>query len=178
MINDNFEVLFDERMIEERVNALGKQITNDYQGKDLLVIAILKGSFMFFSDLLKRIDLPVEIDFMAAKSYGDNTHPGEVRIIKDLDKPIEGRHILIVEDVLDTGQTLHALYKLLEVRGAASLKTCTLLDKPARRKTDFYADYKGFDIPDKYVIGYGLDYAEKYRNLPYVAVVKDISLLK
>ena len=174
MINDNLEVLFDEKAIAQRVEALGKEITADYEGKDLLVIAILKGSLMFFSDLLKKIDLPLEIDFMAAKSYGDNTHPGEVHIVKDLDKPIEGRHILIVEDILDTGQTHHALYKLLDVRGAASLKTCTFLDKPARRTTDFYADYKGYEIPDYFVVGYGLDYAERYRNLPYVAILKGV----
>jgi hypoxanthine phosphoribosyltransferase len=173
MVYDNLEVLYDETVIAQRVEALGKEITKDYEGKDLLVISILKGSFMFFSDLLKKIDLPLEIDFMAAKSYGDKTHPGEVRIIKDLDKPIEGRHILIVEDILDTGQTLNALYKLLEVRGAASLKTCAFLDKPARRTADFYADYKGYEIPDYFVVGYGLDFAERYRNLPYVAVIKD-----
>lgn len=173
MIYENLEVLYDEKTIAQRVEALGKEITKDYQGKDLLMIGILKGSFMFFSDLLKKIELPLEIDFMAAKSYGDQTHPGEVRIIKDLDKPIEGRHILIVEDILDTGQTLTALYKLLEVRGAASLKTCAFLDKPARRTTDFYADYKGYEIPDYFVVGYGLDFAERYRNLPYVAVIKD-----
>lgn len=173
MVYDNLEVLYDEKTIAQRVEALGKEITKDYAGKDLLMIGILKGSFMFFADLLKKVDLPLEIDFMGAKSYGDNTHPGEVRIMKDLDKPIEGRHILIVEDILDTGQTLTALYKLLEVRGAASLKTCAFLDKPARRTTDFYADYKGYEIPDYFVVGYGLDYAEKYRNLPYVAIVKD-----
>lgn len=173
MVYDNLEVLYDEKTIAQRVEALGKEITKDYEGKDLLMIGILKGSFMFFSDLLKKIDLPLEIDFMAAKSYGDKTHPGEVRIIKDLDKPIEGRHILIVEDILDTGQTLTALYKMLEVRGAASLKTCAFLDKPARRTTDFYANYKGYEIPDYFVVGYGLDFAEKYRNLPYVAIIKD-----
>lgn len=169
MSTEKLNVLYSEEQIAARVEALGKEITADYQGKDLLVIGILKGSFMFFSDLVKKIDLPLEIDFMGAKSYGDNTHPGEVRIVKDLDKPIEGRHILIVEDILDTGQTLHALYKLLEVRGAASLRTCTFLDKPARRNTDFYADYKGYEIPDYFAVGYGLDYAEKYRNLPYIA---------
>lgn len=173
MVYDNLEVLYDEKTIAQRVEAIGKEITKDYEGKDLLMIGILKGSFMFFSDLLKKIDLPLEIDFMAAKSYGDKTHPGEVRIIKDLDKPIEGRHILIVEDILDTGQTLTALYKMLEVRGAASLKTCAFLDKPARRTTDFYANYKGYEIPDYFVVGYGLDFAEKYRNLPYVAIIKD-----
>ena len=173
MAYDNLEVLFDEKTIAQRVEALGEKITADYAGKDLLIIGILKGSFMFFSDLLKKIDLPLEIDFMAAKSYGDKTYSGEVRIIKDLDKPIEGRHILIVEDILDTGRTLTALYKMLEVRGAASLKTCTFLDKPARRTTDFHADYKGYEIPDYFVVGYGLDYAEKYRNLPFVAVIKD-----
>lgn len=174
MVYNNLEVLFDENAIAQRVEALGKMITEDYQGKDLLVVGILKGSFMFFADLLKKIDIPLEIDFMAAKSYGDATHPGEVRIVKDLDRPIEGRHILIVEDILDTGQTLHALYKLLEVRGAASLKTVAFLDKPARRTTDFYADYKGYEIPDHFVVGYGLDYNELYRNLPYVAIVKGL----
>ncbi len=169
MKKENLKVLYSEEVIAQRVAALAKEITRDYQDKDLLVIAILKGSFMFFSDLLKKIDLPLEIDFMVAKSYGDKTHPGEVRIMKDLDKPIEGRHILIVEDILDTGQTLHALYKLLEVRGAASLRTCAFLDKPARRNTDFYADYIGYEIPDYFVVGYGLDYAERYRNLPYIA---------
>ena len=170
----NLEVLFDEEAIAKRVAELGKVITEDYEGKDLLVVGILKGSFMFLSDLLKHIDLPLEIDFMSAKSYGDNTHPGEVRIVKDLDSPLDGRHVLIVEDILDTGQTLHALYKLLEVRGAASLKTVTFLDKPARRTTDFYADYKGYEIPDHFVVGYGLDYGEHYRNLPYVAIVKGL----
>lgn len=169
MKKDNLKVIYDEKAIAQRVEALGKEITSDYAGKDLLAIGILKGSFMFFADLLKKIDLPLEIDFMVAKSYGDNSHPGEVRIVKDLDKPIEGRHILIVEDILDTGQTLNALYKLLEVRGAASIKTCAFLDKPARRNTDFYADYKGYEIPDYFAVGYGLDYAEKYRNLPYIA---------
>ncbi|MDO4542144.1 MAG: hypoxanthine phosphoribosyltransferase [Bacillota bacterium] len=169
MKKDNLKIIYDEETIAKRVDALAKEITRDYDGKDLLAIGILKGSFMFFSDLLKKIDLPLEIDFMVAKSYGDNTHPGEVRIMKDLDKPIEGRHVLIVEDILDTGQTLNALYKLLEVRGAASIKTCTFLDKPARRNTDFYADYKGYEIPDFFAVGYGLDCAEKYRNLPYIA---------
>lgn len=169
MNKDNLKVIYDEKAIAQRVEALGKEITSDYAGKDLLAIGILKGSFMFFADLLKKIDLPLEIDFMVAKSYGDKSHPGEVRIIKDLDKPIEGRHVLIVEDILDTGQTLNALYKLLEVRGAASIKTCTFLDKPARRNTDFYADYKGYEIPDYFAVGYGLDFAEKYRNLPYIA---------
>ncbi len=169
MAKETLEVLFDEKAIAERVETLGAEITKDYEGKDLLVIAILKGSFMFFSDLLKKIDLPLEIDFMSAKSYGDATHPGEVRIVKDLDNPIEGRHILIVEDILDTGQTLSALYKLLDVRGAASLRTCAFLDKTARRTVDFHADYKGYEIPDHFVVGYGLDYAERYRNLPYIA---------
>ena len=172
MAKETLEVLFDEKAIAERVESIGAAITEDYKGKDLLVIAILKGSFMFFSDLLKKIDLPLEIDFMSAKSYGDATHPGEVRIVKDLDNPIEGRHILIVEDILDTGQTLNALYKLLKVRGAASLKTCAFLDKTALRTVDFHADYKGYEIPDYFVVGYGLDFAERYRNLPYIANLK------
>lgn len=171
MTKDRLEVLFDEETIAKRVEALGKEITKDYEGKDLLVVAILKGSFIFASDLVRHIDLPLEMDFMSAKSYGDNMHPGEVRIVKDLDKPIDGRHILIVEDILDTGQTLNALYKMLDVRGAASIRTCAFLDKPARRNTDFYADYKGYEIPDYFVVGYGLDYQERYRNLPYIAQI-------
>lgn len=165
------EILFHEEEIEQRVGELAARITKDYQGKDLLVIGILKGSCIFFADLIRKIDLPLEIDFMAAKSYGDKTHPGEVRIIKDLDKPIEGRHILVVEDILDTGQTLNALFKMLKVRGAASLKAATFLDKPSRRKVDFQAEYVGYAIPDRFAVGYGLDFAEKYRNLPYIGVL-------
>jgi len=166
------EILINEEEIKRRVEEMAAQITEDYQGKDLLVIGILKGSCIFFADLIRKIDLPLEIDFMAAKSYGDKMHPGEVRIIKDLDKPIEGRHILVVEDILDTGQTLNALFKMLEVRGAASLKAATFLDKPSRRKADFQAAYVGYSIPDRFAVGYGLDYSEKYRNLPFVAVIE------
>ncbi len=165
------EILFQEEEINRRVEELAAAITKEYRDKDLLVIGILKGCCVFFADLIRKIDLPLEIDFMAAKSYGGGTHPGEVRIIKDLDKPIEGRHILVVEDILDTGQTLNALFKMLEVRGAASLKAAAFLDKPSRRKIEFEAAYVGYAIPDRFVVGYGLDYAEKYRNLPYIAVI-------
>lgn len=167
------EILIQEKDIANKVEELAARITADYQGKDLLVIGILKGSCLFFADLIRKIDLPLEIDFMAAKSYGDQTHPGEVRIIKDLDNAIEGRHILVVEDILDTGQTLHALFQMLKVRGAASLKAAAFLDKPSRRKADFQAQYVGYSIPDRFVVGYGLDYAEKYRNLPYIAVMSE-----
>ena len=167
------KVLFTEQEIAERVAALGREINRDYQGKDLLVVGILKGSFIFMADLVRRIGLPLEIDFMAAKSYGDGTHPGELRVIKDLDKPLKGRHVLIVEDILDTGQTLKALYKMLEVRGAASLRTCAFLDKPSRRINDMQADYVGYGIDDYFVVGYGLDFAEKYRDLPYIGMIED-----
>lgn len=167
------KILITEEQIKTRVAELGAILTEAYQGKDLLVVGILKGSFVFMADLVRQLDLPLEIDFMVVKSYGDGTHPGELRVIKDLDKPLKGRHILIVEDILDTGQTLTALYKMLEVRGASSLKTCTFLDKPARRVNQFEADYVGYEIEDHFVVGYGLDRAQQYRHLPYVAVCSD-----
>ena len=163
------EVLIDAEAVKAKVQELGARLTAEYQGKDLLVVGILKGSVIFMADLLRAIDLPLEIDFMAAKSYGDFTiSEGKVRITKDLDKAIAGRHILIVEDIIDTGKTLSALNVVLKDRGAASIRVCALLDKPDRREVDFNADYVGFVIPDKFIVGYGLDYAEAYRNLPYV----------
>ena len=170
----NLEVLFDEKAIAERVEALGKAITEDYEGKDLLVVGILKGSFMFLSDLLKHIDLPVEIDFMRVSSYGGGTETtSSINIILDLlRKDLDQCDIVIVEDIIDSGRTLAHLTQYLKLKGVHSVRTCTLLDKPERREVDFEADYVGSVIPDEFVVGYGLDYDEKYRALPYVGILK------
>ncbi len=157
----------------ERVEELGRQITQDYQGKDLVLVGILKGAVVFFADLIRHVELPMSMDFMAISSYGNATKSaGVVRILKDLDKDIVGKHIIIVEDIVDSGLTLSFLKENLLSRGAASLRICALLDKPERRKVDIRADYQGFSIPDAFVVGYGLDYAEYYRNLPYIGVLK------
>jgi len=166
-------VLISEEEIAQRVSELGRQISADYEGKDLVIIGILKGAVVFMSDLIRSIVIPLEMDFMATSSYGEATETsGVVRLLKDLDTSIEGRDILIVEDIIDSGLTLSYLSKLLLSRKPASLKTAVLLDKPERRKTQFSADYVGFTIPDQFVIGYGLDYNHKYRELPYVGVVE------
>jgi hypoxanthine phosphoribosyltransferase len=167
------EILFTEEQVAARVAELGAMIAADYEGQDLLVIGILKGAAMFMGDLIKRIDKVVEIDFMAVSSYGKSSESsGVVRIIKDLDHSIEGRHVLIVEDIIDSGLTLAYLKNLLEQRKAASVRIATLLDKPSRHQVDMKADYLGFSVPDHFIVGYGLDFAEKYRNLPYVGVLK------
>ncbi len=167
-------ILIDEEALQLKIKELGEQITKDYQGKDLFVICILKGAVMFVSDLIKRIDLPLEIDFMAISSYGNSTKSsGIVRIIKDLNEEIKGKHILIVEDIIDSGLTLSYLIDNLKSREPASVAICTLLDKPDNRKTDIDIVYTGFVVPDEFVVGYGLDYAEKYRNLPFIAVLKE-----
>ncbi len=167
-------ILIDEEALQLKIKELGEQITKDYQGKELLVICILKGAVMFVSDLIKRIDLPLEIDFMAISSYGNSTKSsGIVRIIKDLNEEIKGKHILIVEDIIDSGLTLSYLIDNLKSREPASVAICTLLDKPDNRKTDIDIVYTGFVVPDEFVVGYGLDYAEKYRNLPFIAVLKE-----
>ncbi|MGE5455186.1 MAG: hypoxanthine phosphoribosyltransferase [Methylocystaceae bacterium] len=172
MLND-VEVLFTAEEIEKRVKELGQQITHDYQGEELLVACILKGAFMFMSDLVRAIDGMVNLDFMDVSSYGASTETsGEVRIMKDLEVAIEGRHVLIVEDIIDTGLTLQYILSMLKQRNPKSLEVCTLLDKPSRRQSDVVAKYNGFSIPDKFVVGYGLDYAERYRNLPGVYVLK------
>jgi hypoxanthine phosphoribosyltransferase len=166
------EILVQSDDLQRRVSALGDEITRDYEGKDLLLICVLKGAVFFLSDLMRRIDLPCEVDFMAVASYGDATESsGVVRILKDLDAPIEGRHVLIVEDIVDSGLTLEYLLRNLLGRGPASLEVCALLTKPARRKTQIQAKYVGFEIPNRFVIGYGLDHAERHRNLPYVAAL-------
>mgnify|MGYP001025604483 CR=1 FL=1 len=167
-------ILIDEEALQLKIKELGEQITRDYQEKELLVICILKGAVMFVSDLIKRIDLPLEIDFMAISSYGNSTKSsGIVRIIKDLNEEIKGKHILVVEDIIDSGLTLSYLIDNLKSREPASVAICTLLDKPDNRKTDIDIAYTGFVVPDEFVVGYGLDYAEKYRNLPFIAVLKE-----
>ena len=165
--------LLTREQLAKRVAELGARITEDYRGKDLLMVGILKGAVVFFSDLIRHVDIPVSIDFMAISSYGSATKSsGVVRILKDLDHAIAGRHVIIVEDIVDTGKTLAFLKENLLARGAASLKICTLLDKPERRQVEIEADYFGFVIPNEFVVGYGLDYAEKYRNLPDIGVLK------
>jgi len=171
--NDVKDVLFTPEEIQGRVKELGTRIEDDYRGKELLIIAVLKGANMFLSDLIRHIDLPMEVDFMAASSYGNTTESsGVVRILKDLDYPIEGKHVLLIEDLIDTGLTLHYLAENLKSRGPSSFRICTLLDKPERRKIDIEVHYKGFDIPDEFIVGYGIDYSQRYRNLPYVATLK------
>jgi len=168
------KILIDEDTLQAKVRELGAKITEDYEGKNLLLICVLKGAAVFVSDLMKRINLPLEIDFMAVSSYGSDTKSsGVVRILKDLDKGIEGKHLLIVEDIIDSGLTLSYLIENHKARGPESVEVCTILDKPDRRKVDMNIRYTGFQVPDEFVVGYGLDYAEKYRNLPYVAVLKE-----
>jgi hypoxanthine phosphoribosyltransferase len=172
--NPNLDVLLSEEKIQTRIKELGAQITQDYAGLNPLLIGVLKGACFFLSDLMRAIDTRVGIEFMAISSYGSSTRTsGEVRIMKDLDVPIEGRHILVVEDIVDTGLTLSYLLANLESRGAASVKLAALLDKHERRQREVKIDYLGFPIPDAFVVGYGLDFAERYRNLPFIAVLKD-----
>jgi hypoxanthine phosphoribosyltransferase len=167
------EILFTEEEIQHKIAELGRQISVDYAGRNLLVLCVLKGAFIFIADLVKRLDVPLEVDFMAISSYGAASQSsGVVKILKDLDAPVEGRDILIVEDIIDSGLTLSYLIDVLERRNARSIKVVALFDKPHRRKADLEADYKGFLIPDAFIVGYGLDYAEKYRNLPYVGILK------
>ena len=168
------EVLLTEEEIELRVKELGKEITKDYEGKELLVVGILKGAVIFMAELCKNIDLPIMIDFMAVSSYGNSSiSTGEVKINKDLDFSVEGKDVLIVEDIIDTGFTLSYLTDNLRKRGANSVRIVTLLDKHDRRNVEVKVDYLGFSIPDEFVVGYGLDYSERYRNLPYVAALKE-----
>ncbi|WP_028306977.1 hypoxanthine phosphoribosyltransferase [Desulfitibacter alkalitolerans] len=172
MEKDVKEVLVSETNIKKLVAQLGQRITSDYEGKEIMVICILKGAVMFCADLIREIKVPLKLDFMAVSSYGESTESsGAVQILKDLDSSVEGRHLLIVEDIVDTGLTLRYLISILNARGPASIKTCAFLDKPERRKVDVKIDYSGIEIPDAFVIGYGLDYAEDYRHLPYVAVL-------
>lgn len=173
MHEDIAEVLFTKEQIREKVEELGKTISLEYKGLNPLCICVLKGAVPFMADLIREIDIPIEVDFMDVSSYGDSTKSsGVVRIIKDLETPVEGRHVLIVEDIIDSGLTLSYLVEMLKARNAASVKIITMLDKPERRKVDLRPDYSGYTIPDAFVVGYGLDYAEKYRNLPYIGILK------
>lgn len=168
------KVLLTEETLARRISEMGTELTRDYRNRDLFVIGVLKGANIFMSDLIRRIELPLHIDFMAVSSYGMSTESsGTVRILKDLDFSIEGKDVLIVEDIIDSGLTLNYLMKILMERKPASLRICTLLDKPDRRRVDIPVDYCGFQIPDAFIVGYGIDYAEKYRNLPYVAVLDE-----
>lgn len=173
MNQDIQKVLLTEQQIQAKIMELGKNIAEDFRGKNPLVICILKGAFIFMADLVKKIDIPLEIDFMAISSYGHSTtSSGEVKIIKDLDIPVEGRNLLIVEDIIDSGLTLSYLIDVLERRNAQTITIVSLFNKMARRTVSLTPDYVGFELPDEFVVGYGLDYAEKYRNLPYIGVLK------
>ena len=174
MRDDIQTVLVTEEQLRAKVAELGARISRDYAGKDLLLVSILKGAVVFMADLMRAVTIPCSIDFMVVSSYGGtNTQStGLVKIVKDLDADLSGREVLIVEDVLDTGVTLSNLVPMLKMRHPNSVRICAILDKPARRKTDIRADYTGFEVPDAFVVGYGLDYDEKYRNLPYVGVLK------
>ena len=166
-------ILYSEEQLRQRVKELGAQITADYAGKEPVLASVLRGSYIFMADLTRAIDLPVTVDFMAVSSYGAGTKSsGQVEIKKDLSDSIEGRDLIIVEDILDSGNTLFYLMEILKARKPASIRICTLMDKPDRRTQPIVADYVGFTIPDAFVVGYGLDYSEKYRNLPYVGILK------
>lgn len=170
---DEIEVMYDEATIDARIRQLGEQISKDYEGKNILMVCVLKGGVYFMTELSKRVTVPVKLDFMCVSSYGSNTiSSGNIKIKKDMDESIEGKDVLVVEDIVDTGRTLACLLQLLKERGAASIRLCTLLDKPDRRVVPVHVDYTGFTIPDAFVVGYGLDYDQKYRNLPYIGVVK------
>lgn len=173
MKNDILRVLLSEEELQKKVNELGAQISADYAGKRLLMVSVLKGSVIFMADLMRAVTIPAEIDFMSVSSYGSSSKTsGVVKIVKDLDINLEGYDLLIVEDILDSGLTLSYIKNMLLERKPNSIRICTLLDKPERRRADIRADYFGFEVPDEFVVGYGLDYAEKYRNLPYIGVLK------
>ncbi|MBQ1222687.1 MAG: hypoxanthine phosphoribosyltransferase [Oscillospiraceae bacterium] len=166
-------ILLSEEQIKARVAEIGREITADYQGRKPLLVSVLKGSIVFMADLMREINVDCEIDFMSVSSYGrSKTSTGVVRILKDLDHDIAGKHIIVIEDILDSGLTLSYLLDMLKARGAASIRLCTLLDKPERRKVSVAVDYSGFTVPDEFVVGYGLDFGETYRNLPYIGILK------
>ena len=173
MEKDIQEILISEEEIQKRVAEIGAQITRDFRDKDPVFIGVLKGCFIFMADLMRYVDVKCSMDFMAVSSYKGTTSTGAVSIDKDLSAPIEGRHVILVEDILDSGRTLSCVCKILKTRNPASIRICTLLDKPDRREAmDIKADYSGALVPDEFVVGYGLDYDEKYRNLPYIGVLK------
>ncbi|HIW74885.1 MAG TPA: hypoxanthine phosphoribosyltransferase [Firmicutes bacterium] len=173
MRDDLSAVLFSEERLAEIVKEIGKRISKDYEGRNLVMISVLKGSLIFMADLMRAVTIPCSIDFLSVSSYGSGTTTtGEVRILKDLDTSLEGKDVLVVEDILDSGVTLSFLLKNLRARHPESIRLCTLLDKPERRRVDIRPDYVGAQVPDEFIVGYGLDYAEKYRNLPYIGVLK------
>lgn len=170
---EHVEVLLTEAEVDARIQEIGEQISRDYQGKQVHLICVLKGGSFFLCELAKRISVPVSLDFMSVSSYGSDTKSsGVVKIVKDLDDSIKGKDVLVVEDIVDSGRTLSYLLEMLQDRGPESLRLCTLLDKPERRVVDVKVDYTGFRIPDEFVVGYGLDYDQRYRNLPYIGIVK------
>ncbi|MFA5498267.1 MAG: hypoxanthine phosphoribosyltransferase [Candidatus Cloacimonadia bacterium] len=174
MHKDMSQILFDQETIEQRVSQLAVDISKDYEHKHPIIIGILKGSFMFLSELVKRLTIPVQIDFMAISSYGAGAaSSGSIKIRKEIDAEIKDRDIIIIEDIVDTGISMNSLVKHLKMKEPATVKICTLLNKPAARKIEVKIDYKGFDVEDKFIVGYGLDYAENYRQLPYIAILKE-----
>ena len=172
-MSEKIRVLLSEEEVDRRIQEIGEQINRDYEGKSVHLICVLKGGVFFMCELAKRIKVPVSLDFMSVSSYGDETSSsGVVRIVKDLDQPLEGKDVIIVEDIIDSGRTLYYLMDILKKRNPKSMRLCTLLDKPERRVKDVTVDYTCFNIPDEFVVGYGLDYAQKYRNLPFIGVVE------
>ena len=172
-MSEHIRVLYSEEELDARIQAIGEQVSKDYEGKQVHLICVLKGGSFFMCELAKRISVPVSLDFMSVSSYGSGTKSGGVvKIVKDLDEPIADKDVLVVEDIVDSGRTLSYLLEMLAARGPRSLKLCTLLDKPDRRVVDVNVDYTGFQIPDEFVVGYGLDYDQRYRNLPYIGVVE------
>jgi hypoxanthine phosphoribosyltransferase len=171
--NDIEEVIITQKQLQKKVEELGRQITRDYEGRTMLLLCVLKGALMFMADLARAIELPLEMDFMVVSSYGSATESsGVVRIVKDLEKPIAGKDVLLVEDIVDSGLTLHYLLDVLRTRSPASLRVCTLIDKVKERDKVVTPDYMGFQVADRFVVGYGLDYAQRYRNLPYIGILK------
>lgn len=173
-INDFKEILFTKDQIEAMTKSIGERITNDFKGKNILMLGLLKGSFIFMADLIREVKLPCELDFMAVSSYGSGTESlGRVQIIKDISEPVLGKDVIIVEDIIDSGITLSFIVDYLKSKGASSVTLCTLINKPERRKKDVYVEYIGADIPNEFIAGYGMDYAERYRNLPFIGVLKE-----
>ncbi len=172
-MSEHVRVLLSEEMVDARIQAIGEQISRDYAGKQVHLICVLKGGSFFMCELAKRITVPVSLDFMSVSSYGSDTKSsGVVKIVKDLDESLKDKHVIVVEDIVDSGRTLSYLLEMLQDREPASLRLCTLLDKPDRRVKEVFVDYTGFEIPDQFVVGYGLDYNQRYRNLPYIGVVE------
>lgn len=171
-MREKVNVLIDENVVDEKIKEVAEVISKDYEGRQVHMICVLKGGVFFMTELAKRITVPVSMDFMAVSSYQGTQSSGRIKIVKDLDESVEGKDVLIVEDIVDSGRTLSALIKFFKERGAKSVKLCTLLDKPETRIADVQVDYKCFDVPNKFVVGYGLDYNQKYRNLPYIGVIE------